>query len=268
MAVVFPYLFVSSLATLLTGVNVLGVNRNGNTQYVDNNHYVSSINANERDTFRVYRSTILNVDTSYTTFSGSTNEVYFCINQNDPTQYLQSLQIARNYNDETDRLCYITYRFSSTALIDSWKQSIGGNGTEEYHNLNFLMFSIHYCNSLDLNFTVVGNLNTSYFTNNFKLTSNKTYEDQGDLPYWEEVTYTLSISSRADDQYYQLGYTDGLSNNNGWHLDNYLYSIIDLPVLYLRSLFGFDLWGGVSVFAILTTIITFSLIVFIVRKFI
>lgn len=98
-------------------------------------------------------------------------------------------------------------------------------------------------------------------------------------PGTAEVIFTTSIvfSTQLPDvsQIYQNGFANGETygyqsglGENGWRLDNFLYSIVDLPVLYLRSLFGFDLYGGISLFSIIVSLITISMVIFIVRKFI
>ena len=77
--------------------------------------------------------------------------------------------------------------------------------------------------------------------------------------------YNVGYTSGYDNGY-NTGYNDGLNSNENFSFSNYLFSIADVPVMYLRSLFGFDLFGE-SLFAILLSLITLVIVLGLIRRF-
>lgn len=248
---IFPYIIITSLAVLMSGqVAIVDSNSIVSNSYTSNPSMVDFSR-----TYHRYANGYHDIDSDYT--------LYFYANPNNYSESLASLRVQTIYND--DNTTDYTFIFNARSLANcSWIGSINGIGVEDYEFTNYIGYTISYDDGI-ASFTQICNMGTSY--QNF--TVENTYSFTNDNVFYRSHTqFSIYLLNAHDVSIYTSGYTNGLNENENWSLSNYLFSIVDLPVLYLKSLFGFDLFGGISIFAVITSLISIALIAFIIRKFI
>lgn len=90
--------------------------------------------------------------------------------------------------------------------------------------------------------------------------------------WYQSLTFTDSLPDYT--QAFNNGYNAGVLAGRAEGLEsqftfsNYLFAIADTPVIFLRSLFDYELFGGPSIFVVLLSLITLVIVLGLIRRFI
>lgn len=264
MAVLSPFTILAILPPLFNGINAMGT--------ASNNSYVNTFRGSDASgsVFRTYSMTRDHYFYGLGQSNGNSYVVGFIFN-NDNSDSLIKMSIDEWENESyhtCSQISIVHYQYTDFNM-----GSILGIGTEEYtNNFENIKYSITYTTGYGAQYTYMNDLGHSRSSTSavyhFEDTSGDYIYRSGD-PYFVNITFSIMVGDSHYETYWQNGYQEGLQvDDPGWNLSNYLFSIVDLPVLYLRSLFGFDLFGGISLFAVITTLITIAVASWVIRKFI
>lgn len=82
--------------------------------------------------------------------------------------------------------------------------------------------------------------------------------------------FTEGQSRGYEDGYaygYEIGYDEGVNDSNTYTFGNLFKSIVDTPIWFLQSLFGFSLFGeGETLIGIITSLITVLIVIALIKK--
>lgn len=167
----------------------------------------------------------------------------------------------------------IYYNGVSVANYSSFDTFYFSQAVNNYYGLTY---PFYFGGNLGLSFTIP-NLDYGY-TISFAIGNNLNYSS--DYNYGYQNGYNDGYSKGLDDgntkgyadglsagyqNGYATGYSDGLNTASQTSFSSLFGAIADTPIMFIRSLFNFDLFG-MNVFIIIMSLLTGFIVIYIVKK--
>lgn len=148
--------------------------------------------------------------------------------------------------DKSDEFCFVSFK---------------------YYDLNDNTFDIQIYSHDSIQLST----RTYFFANPSLLTDNQYYNEgyntgkSEGISIGENQGYSSGYNTGYDDGF-ETGKIEGVIESNDYSFFGLISAIIDAPVTILTSLFNFN-FLGVNLWAFFTSILTISLVIFVIRKF-
>ena len=136
-----------------------------------------------------------------------------------------------------------------------------------YNNWFASVLICQYNNIIDIfsiNYSSSGIQSYSFTSNQFTATENQALTRLTNSQIYPVLM--LSTNPSVND-FYIHGYNDKSNESSGINLGNYLFAIADVPFYTIRQFFNDSLFGGPSLFLILMSLVTFALVIGLIRRF-